>query len=829
MQVDEAIENKELILAFDYIMNTNKSVFLTGKAGTGKTTFLRKLKRISPKRMAVVAPTGVAAINAGGVTIHSLFQLPFSPYIPAEFTGSSSSAVEIRKFSRDKISLIKSIDLLVIDEISMVRCDVLDAIDSVCRMFRDKWKPFGGIQLLLIGDIHQLSPVAKDEEWNMLKPYYKSVYFFSSVALQKEFPITIELKHIYRQSDQVFVDLLNKVRNNNLDTEAIQLLHSRYIPGFDMNAHSGYITLTTHNASAKRINQNKLDTLPTKPSFFNATKEGDFPDYIYPTEIELELKVGAQVMFIKNDVSAPKMFFNGKIGTITEIDGSDIYVKTDEFDRIKVEKELWENIKYSLDAESKNIHESVIGSFLQYPLKLAWAITIHKSQGLTFDKVIIDAEASFSSGQVYVALSRCKSIEGIVLISKIGYDSIKDDLNVSKFNKEVTNQNLTEEQLNQAKIYFQQDLLKELFDGKALKLAFDYMGRFIHENSPPIQSSLLEIFAKIKHQTETDLLTVFERFNVQLGSFLLGNQLPEDNEQLQERLTKASIYFIEKIKTITETLSKEFSISTDNKVLQTSFKKALNHVIYKLLEKEKSFYVCKTKFNPIEMIQAKANLAIDSDATIKKDTSGISSPKEVNHPELYKELVMLRNDLAAEFNMDVYRVMQIKTMIDIANVLPTKNLSLSKIKGVGNFVIDKFGLQILNLVQSYCSNHHITETDFIQNTTKSKKTPITKPVKEDTKNISFELYKEKKSVEEVAKIRGLVPSTIEGHLAHYVSLGLLPVSDFITKERLQLIAQTIENETDASLKELKEKSEQDISYSELKMYKSYMEFIKSKV
>ena len=829
MQVDEAVENKELILAFDYIMNTNKSVFLTGKAGTGKTTFLKKLKQVSPKRMAVVAPTGVAAINAGGVTIHSLFQLPFSPYIPAEYSGSTTSVVEIRKYSRDKISLIKSIDLLVIDEISMVRCDVLDAIDSVCRMFRDKWKPFGGIQLLLIGDIHQLSPVAKEEEWNMLKPYYKSAYFFSSLALQKEFPITIELKHIYRQSDQIFVELLNKVRNNNLDREAIQLLHSRYIPGFDMNAHKGYITLTTHNASAKRINQNKLDSLPIKSSFFKAIIEGDFPEYIYPTEHELELKVGAQVMFIKNDISAHKLFYNGKIGTITEIDGTDIYVKTDEYERIKVEKEVWENIKYTLDAESKNLNESIIGSFLQYPLKLAWAITIHKSQGLTFDKVIIDAESSFSSGQVYVALSRCKSLDGIVLISKIGYDSIKDDINVSNFNKDISHQNLTEELLYQSKIDFQRDIIKELFDGKKLKNNIDYFGRFIYENSPPIQSSLIATFNQLKRILDTEIFAVLDKFNIQLETFLVNNQLPEDNELLQERMTKASIYFIEKIKNIIEVLSKDFIIATDNKLLQKSFKKAQSQLLYNLIEKEKSFQVCKVKFNPIEIIQAKANVSIDAEAATKKDTSGIHIPKEVNHSELYKELVILRNELAAELNMDIFRVMQLKTMIDIANALPTKTESLSKIKGVGNFIISRLGIQILNSVISYCISNQITETDILTNSTKTTKSSKPKVIKEDTKNISFELYKEKKSVEAVAKTRGLVPSTIEGHLAHYVSLGLLPVSDFITKERLQLIAQTVENENDASLKELKEKSEEDISYSELKMYKSYMEFIKSKV
>ncbi|MBI3234574.1 MAG: AAA family ATPase, partial [Bacteroidetes bacterium] len=349
--------NPELALAFDYVMNTNKSVFLTGKAGTGKTTFLRKLRELSPKRMVIVAPTGVAAINAGGVTIHSLFQLPFSPHIPSEVGG-----VDIKKFNKEKIFLIKSMDLLVIDEISMVRCDVLDAIDEVCRKFRDKTKPFGGLQLLLIGDIHQLSPVAKEEEWSLLRPYYNNVYFFSSHALQKSFPIAIELKHIYRQSDERFIGLLNKVRNNELDTDALALLESRYQPNFKLNDAEGYITLTTHNAIAKNINASKLKNLQAPAFIFNAEIEGDFPEYIYPTETELELKVGAQVMFIKNDTSNYKQYYNGKIGVITEISELGITVKTDEYESIRVEKELWENIKYTLNSETKNIDEVVLGS-----------------------------------------------------------------------------------------------------------------------------------------------------------------------------------------------------------------------------------------------------------------------------------------------------------------------------------------------------------------------------------------------------------------------------------------------------------------------------------
>ena len=425
--------NKQLELAFDFVQYTGKNIFLTGKAGTGKTTFLKNLKEKSPKRMIVVAPTGVAAINAGGVTIHSFFQLSFAPQI-----GIESEQVRQMRFNKEKINIIRSLDLLVIDEISMVRADILDAVDRVMRRFKNGKKPFGGTQVLMIGDLQQLAPVVKSEEWNLLKREYETVYFFSSKVLKETSFVSIELQHVFRQQDDNFISLLNKVRDNQLDENSVEVLNRRFLPKFNPDDKDGYITLCTHNIQAERINESKLRSIKSASNVFSATIEGKFPEYSYPTSSELKLKAGAQVMFVKNDPSPEKQFYNGKIGIITNIDEETVFVKCpDEDGEIAVTPLLWENVKYSIDKKTSEIKEEVEGSFVQIPLKLAWAITIHKSQGLTFERAIIDAEASFAHGQVYVALSRCKSLEGLVLSTPISGKSIINDRKVSGFIQQV--------------------------------------------------------------------------------------------------------------------------------------------------------------------------------------------------------------------------------------------------------------------------------------------------------------------------------------------------------------------------------------------------------
>ena len=428
--------NEEAKLALQIIETTGSNLFLTGKAGTGKTTFLRELKRSTSKRNVVLAPTGIAAINAEGVTIHSFFQLPFAPYVPDTSVLQSGRF----KFSKQKIKIMRSLDLIVIDEISMVRADLLDAVDSVLRHYRRCDKPFGGVQLLLIGDLGQLAPVAKDEEWTMLSQYYETPYFFSSHALRQTDYSVVELTHVYRQSDRVFIDLLNKVRDNQADAQVLSLLNSRYVPNFKPREEEGYIRLTTHNAMAQQINNAELEKLPGQTYMFKAVVEGKFPELSFPTDEVLELKKDAQVMFVKNDSSPEKRYYNGMIGRVTAINERGFVVQpkgTNE--AIEVAPEEWENNRYELDEQTKEIKEVREGLFRQYPIKTAWAITIHKSQGLTFSHAIIDASLSFAHGQTYVALSRCKTLDGLVLSAPIPAHAIIRDASVDAFNSAAMN------------------------------------------------------------------------------------------------------------------------------------------------------------------------------------------------------------------------------------------------------------------------------------------------------------------------------------------------------------------------------------------------------
>ncbi|HBS27152.1 MAG TPA: helicase, partial [Gammaproteobacteria bacterium] len=490
-------DNPELKLANEFVRHTCHNIFLTGKAGTGKTTFLHNLKKEFPKRMIVTAPTGVAAINAGGVTLHSFFQMPFGPIMPGyELQGRQ------RRFNKEKINIIKSLDLLVIDEISMVRADLLDGIDAVLRRFKHHDLPFGGVQLLMIGDLHQLSPVVKDDEWNILKNHYETFYFFSSHALAKTDMVSIELKHIYRQSDAKFIALLNRVRNNEIDQPTLDLLNSRYVPGFKPDEVGDYITLSTHNQSADQINQSQLKQLESKTFTLQAIIKGQYPEHSYPTAEKLVLKKGAQVMFVRNDSSPEKQYFNGKIGTVTHIGSETISVKCpDDNDIIQVEPICWENIKYTIEEKTKEISEDVIGEFIQYPLRLAWAITIHKSQGLTFERAIIDANAAFSHSQVYVALSRCKTFEGMVLSTRISTAAIKTDTTVAKFVDDASQHPPTSQQLETATNDYQQQLLLECFNFNQLRTSLNKLLGILQSNQKAVQISDRENLAEFRKQT----------------------------------------------------------------------------------------------------------------------------------------------------------------------------------------------------------------------------------------------------------------------------------------------------------------------------------------
>jgi len=704
-------ENPQLKLAHDFVQFTGTNIFLTGKAGTGKTTFLHRIRAASPKRMIVTAPTGVAAINAGGVTLHSFFQLAFGPHLP-ETGKTEEGAKAINKFSREKINIIRSLDLLVIDEISMVRADLLDSVDEVLRRYKNKYKPFGGVQLLLIGDLQQLAPVVKDEDWNLLKPYYDTPFFFSSIALRKTQFISLELKHIYRQNDQQFIRLLNMIRENRLDDDAIETLNKRYIPNFDPEKNKGYITLTTHNNQAHQINGLRLDKIKDLKQTFRAEISGNFPEYSYPTDQELVLKMGAQVMFVKNDSSHEKRFFNGKIGTISRIKDGIVYVNcpgdTEEIDIGLVE---WNNYTYTIDEKTNEIVENIIGTFKQVPLKLAWAITIHKSQGLTFNNAIIDANAAFAHGQVYVALSRCRSLEGIVLSSKINPKSIKIDNSVLGFTRDIENNEPNEKQLSESRRAFERTLLLELNDFVSIHRRLDYCLKLVRENENILEGKPLDI---CKETTETfykNVVDVSRKFSSQLDQLFLQNPDTEKNDTLNERVSKACLYYFEKTEAIFNRFYERFIIETDNKAIKKSLKDALNRLTDEVSQKLVCLESGKTGFTIKTYMEARAKATIE-----KKPERTAKIPVQVSdeilNPELFILLKQWRNERAKELNQPVYLILPQKAIQELSANLPRTPSQLKLIKGFGDKKVQKFGAEILDIISDFCEENKMQSTQL---------------------------------------------------------------------------------------------------------------------
>lgn len=704
--------NQQFDLAFSLLQNTGTNLFLTGKAGTGKTTFLKKLKEVSPKRMIVVAPTGVAAINAGGVTIHSFFQLPFGPYIPTspEYKGGKTDFKN--QFRKDKINIIRSMDLLVIDEVSMVRADLLDAISDVLRRYKDHSKPFGGVQLLLIGDLQQLAPVAKDEEWNLLKEHYPSPFFFDSKALSESNYFCIELTHVYRQNDTKFIQLLNNIRENRFDDETLQRLNQRYIPDFKPDEQSGYITLTTHNYQAQQINNRKLAELPGQPYTFSAEINHDFPEYAYPTDDQLVLKQGAQVMFVKNDSSSEKQYYNGKIGKIVFINPDKIIVADREGNEITVEKETWNNVKYTIDPETQEITETLSGTFSQYPLKTAWAITIHKSQGLTFEHAIIDASAAFSHGQVYVALSRCKTLEGLVLSSQITRNAMISDHRIQEFTSSVDNRQPHEEQIQAAQQHYFTELICELFDFSNLQQRLQYAAFIIYGNLQKLYPELSVQYSNTRDAFRETVTEVGERFILQLKRMITGNPDYLKDEMIQERVRKGTAYFLEQIDRLCTPLQKASDVEIDNKETRKTVKNALDKWHEDLRIKLAALQGCQAGFTIPGYLSAKAKASIEqpsAPATRKRSEKSSEPAKveisaDIKHPELYASLKQWRYEVASEKGLPAYTVLQQKALIGVANTLPVSGRDLLKIPGIGKKVVENYGAKLLEIVEAYRKN-----------------------------------------------------------------------------------------------------------------------------
>lgn len=691
MEKDEIFE-----MAERYVKATGRSVFLTGKAGTGKTTFLKYVTQTTSKRFVVLAPTGVAAINAGGSTIHSFFQLPLCPYLPdvKELVTEYQMPERYRSLRKERVKIIRTLDLLIIDEISMVRADLLDAVDMTLRRYRHSDKPFGGVQLLMIGDAQQLSPVVKENERQYISQVYQSPYFFHSKALQKLPYVTIELQKVHRQQDQEFVDILNGIRENRPSAKILQSLNSRVKAYEDCD---DVIRLTTHNAQADRVNTMKLDELPGDIVTFAAEVEGEFPENSYPADEMLSLKKGAQVMFIRNDSEAG--FYNGKIGKVSEIGANGVVSVTDSDGlTIAVSPVEWTNSQYVLNDESGEIEQSVVGTFKQLPLRIAWAITIHKSQGLTFDKVIIDAGAAFAFGQVYVALSRCRTLEGISLDSPIRTSTIYSDMHVSDFNDSIQAEaQSVRDKLESEERGYIYDIYREIFDFEQIGSGLGWLRKVWREKLRDIYEP--EYTGLLKRGDALDQAKkVAETFRAQL-SHIEASRMSDDTF-LNERLTKASGYFLPILEDIRDFCSKLGTLDVDNKEVAKKAKEALDELLTRLeiacnamdmIQNERFTLEAYNKTKTECLLEERK---VTKTRRLKKLVKAEDEPGIVNE-ELRERLQQWRRERFKKDNVPAFMIMHQSTLMEIAARAPKTKADLLRIKGFGEERFKKYGEEIL--------------------------------------------------------------------------------------------------------------------------------------
>ncbi len=824
------IITKEFELADKIVRLTNRNLFLTGRAGTGKTTFLKKLKQECPKRMVVLAPTGVAAINAGGMTIHSFFQIS-----PGLFIPSAIKKKEVFQMRKEKLNIIKTIDLLVIDEISMVRADLLDEVDATLRRIRGYNIPFGGVQLLMIGDLQQLSPVVKDEEWQFLQEYYPTPYFFDSIALKRSSFSCIELTTVFRQTDIHFVNLLNKIRENKVDQDSLNELNTHYRPKFLPAENEGYIHLTTHNSVAQNINETQLLKINRNNRVFEATVTGIFPEANYPTEYTLVLKEGAQVMFIRNDQGQEKRYFNGKIGIIKDFDDFSIIVsdKDNPDSDIFVSREKWDNVKYTLNPDTNEIEEQVDGSFEQFPLRLAWAITIHKSQGLTFDKAIIDAQSSFSHGQVYVALSRCRTLDGIVLSSPLRMDSIKYDNRVGQFCKTIENESEDDYNIQKYTRDYYLSLVQEFISFYDLDhivyQAYSFLRINLISKFPKLEGLITKAMPAIKEK----IIDVSNRFSTQLTQ--ICNQNPDNYEDIvNERLTKGIPYFSQNLQVLILPILENFrNVETDNKEIKRKLSDLQNrfYTAYylkfeffsKILDKKTG----KATFSSETYLHTKTDFLISNNKEEKNEKKSKSSSQKIisqgtldmEHIDLFRRLQEWRKEKSDEIKKPAYCVLSTSVLTDISNYLPTKEEELQKIKGIGEDKMKNYAADILTIVDE-CISQYGYHKDTKNFTSVGKKSNE-KVKKIDTYQVTYELYKEGKSISQIADLRCLSVSTIENHFVKLIMLDKIPLSVLSTGERIQAIQTYMDEHLCNDTKPIFDAFEGKYSYAEIKLAQQY--------
>ena len=741
-----SLNNELSAKALQFVNGTNKHVFLTGKAGTGKTTFLKEITQITHKKNIVAAPTGIAAINAGGITLHSLFQLPFGTFIPDNsfrIQGEINTQIHTPKsllskqfMHSNKRSLLKELELLIIDEVSMLRADILDAIDTVLRHVRRKKNiPFGGVQILFIGDLFQLPPVVKNNEWEYLKHYYPAMFFFEAKALQNNKPVYIELDKIYRQSNQEFIDILNNLRENKILKSDIDKLNAYYKPDFKPKPKEGYVFLSTHNYKADNINNEELKKINNKSFKYRAEIIGDFPEYMYPLEEILELKVGAQIMFVKNDYSGAGRYFNGKIATVSKLSNDAIEVDlNDGSNPFIIEKYTWEHKKFTLNVETNEIEENIVGEFTQYPVKLAWAITIHKSQGLTFDKAIIDVSRAFAAGQIYVALSRLTSLEGLVLTAPMSYNVPEQEAILQQYTQS------KEDPENMDRIY--QQALKE------------YINSYVRNafNFEPILHQLNYYQASFDKSEKASKKDKFKPWSLSLKELFMPHY----------EVSKKFLLQIDKIALLKEEL-----------------------YLSKLLERVSA---AKEYFNPIlQDFADKINEPID----------------ELSQYKRVKKYITELKDLRRAFFSSLENIYKAEALIKAV----ISNTELSK------EVIEKSKPDYPEKEENSPSEKKEVKQNIKEKKPKKEKIP--------TREISFRMFKEGKSIAEIATERGIKERTIQEHLVPYVESGDLDVFEFVTKEKLEKIAEIHKTMENDHLTPIKEQLGDDFSWEEIKYAVAY--------